>query len=109
MSAARKHVSKHAPANVSLHIERIVLDGGAYTCAQLGQLQASMERELTGLLRAGGLPAHGRTEIALRGHLPVHPLSTVPQTPSQLGRAMARSVYASLNDASLHPAGDATP
>ncbi len=96
---------RNAPANISLHIERVVLEGGSFTCAQLGQVQSSMERELTSLLRAEGLPAHSLTERATHGQLSGQLLG---QNPAQLGRAMARGVYDSLKR-DQNPAWDARP
>ncbi len=95
------HAASSVAAPISLHIERVVIEGGPYTAAQLGQLQGSLENELTSLLRTNGLPANGRTEIALQGRLPSRPASAIAQSPVELGRAMARSLYET-----LHSSGD---
>jgi hypothetical protein len=55
-----------------------------------------MERELTSLLRARGVPGGGRAEglrtARVRGLSPDRP-GGPPQTPAQVGRELARSVY----------------
>jgi hypothetical protein len=86
----------NATRPISLHIERVVIEGGSYTAAQLGQLQGGLETELVHLLRAGGLPAEHRTETALRGQMPARPARTMARSPDELGRAMAQSLYKAL-------------
>jgi hypothetical protein len=83
---------------VRLNIERVVLDGVRFNAAEAAQFQALLVRELTTLLRAGGLPA----DIA-GGAVPrVAAQSFVPPAMSQpapLARAIAASVYQSLGRA----------
>ena len=79
---------------VRLHIERLVVDGLPLTPAQAARMQAALERELARLLVHGD-PAAWRAEA-------VRPVAAAPVTwdasrPHQLGRALARTVFASLN------------
>jgi hypothetical protein len=88
-------------ANITVNIERIVLERSSFSRAQVLQLQKSVERELTRLLRTGGLPLHGRAEASLttnlRGVAPQRPSGTALSSPMELGRAIGRSIYKFLN------------
>jgi len=81
---------------VSLHIERLVLDGMPLVAGQITQLQTAMQRELTQLLQRDGVgPAlQGGAVPAVQA--PVIHMST-PFRPADLGRQIARSVHESLN------------
>lgn len=52
-AAAYSPAQSHS--GVKLHIERLVLDGLTYSVHERGQLQQALQRELTALIRHGGL------------------------------------------------------
>jgi hypothetical protein len=89
----------------SLHIERVVLEGLPLTAGQGVRLRASLERELARLIEArgdgqGGRARAGRAADAPRpGGSPDRspPVVWEPTRPRQLGRALARTVFASLD------------
>lgn len=80
---------------VTLHIERVVIDGVPLTGVQAGQLRAALQVELSKLLQqdGSGLTLHGG---ALPGLTAPAIQVSAPLRPSDLGRDIARSVYASL-------------
>jgi hypothetical protein len=80
-------------AGLQLHIERIVVDGVPLSGAQARQLRGAVEAELARLFD-GGVHAW-RSAAVQRLAAPVVPLTT-PVRPLELGRAIARSVHASL-------------
>ena len=75
-------------ANITVNIERIVLERSSFSRAQGLLLQKSVQRELTRLLRTGGLPLQGRAEASLttnlRGVAPQRPLGTAWSSPMPL-------------------------
>jgi hypothetical protein len=83
---------------ISVHIERLVLDGLPPTAAQTARMQRALERELASLIaRDGDLAAWAGAGAA---H-PTAPMAApaVPwdaTRPHQLGRALAHTVFASL-------------
>jgi hypothetical protein len=88
---------------IALHIERLVLDGLPLTAAQAARMQPALERELARLIAGGGdVRAWGAGAAQ-----PAQPAAAAAPTmhwdatrPYQLGRALAHSVFASLNDPS---------
>jgi hypothetical protein len=99
MSAPRR------PA-VSLHIERLVLHGLPLTAGQGARMQASLERELARLVAArgdggawGGGASRGAADVSPCAAPPQRSPSVVwqPTRPHQLGRALARSLFASID------------
>jgi hypothetical protein len=84
---------------IALHIERLVLDGLPLTAAQAVRMQASLERELARLIADGGdvrgWPGAGAAQPAVAA-----PVRWDATRPSQLGRAVARNVFTSLNSGS---------
>jgi len=94
---------KNGAAHINVRIEHMVLECAPLSRAQAAQLQNSVERELTSLLRTRGLPARGRAEESLaapaRGISSGRPSGEASQTPAQLGREIARSIYECLNPA----------
>lgn len=48
-NAAQRH------SGVTLHIERLVLDGLTYSVHERGQLQQALQQELTALIKSSGL------------------------------------------------------
>ena len=79
---------------VSVHIDRLVLDGFDLPPLSRGELRAALERELAHLIagddiastlaRRGALPAVGAPQISAEG------------PPTQLGTAIAAAVYGGL-------------
>jgi hypothetical protein len=89
-------------APVHLHIERLVVDGLPLTVAQAARLQRAVERELARLIVQGG-DAHGWASGAAPPSAPARPAPAVPwdaTRPHQLGRAVARDVFASISGGS---------
>jgi len=82
--------------NISLNVERLVLDGLDLDARGRGVLQTAFEAELTRLLTEGGIAQElsgGRALAALQ--LPE--LATPPgATPRQLGLALASSIYSGI-------------
>jgi hypothetical protein len=82
-------------APLTLHIDRLVLDGVALTPAQGLRMQRSMEQELARLWHAreqrDGAVAYSAAELRA-------PAISVAGTasPTQLGRDVARSVFSAL-------------
>lgn len=79
--------------NISLHIDRLILDGVSLSPAQRPILQAAMQAELGRLLTEGGLGATWQSGGVV-------PSVTAPQiqlspegTPTQWGHQIAHSVY----------------
>lgn len=79
------------PADIQLHIERLVLDGINLSWREREQLQISIETELGRLLGKGGLHAGMEQGLAVP-KLIAAPVQT-NATPDQLGRQIAASVY----------------
>jgi len=84
-----------ASTPVTLHVERLVLEGLGLTRAQAGLVQRAFERELTRLVthaerggdwRGTRVPAVTATAVHIDG----------TARPTQLGRDVARSVYSTL-------------
>ncbi|WP_297324640.1 hypothetical protein [Nitrosomonas sp.] len=78
--------------NISLHIERLVLDGVTIAPNQRHLLQASVEAELTRLLTDGGLAPSLTHGIALP-RLSASSMQLTGNNPAQLGQQIAQSVY----------------
>jgi hypothetical protein len=91
---------------IRLHIERLVVDGLPLTPAQAARLHAALERELARLLVHGGDPSAWSSAGAAQ--VAAAPAVTWDAArPHQLGRALARSVFASLNGSPRDPAAAA--
>jgi hypothetical protein len=90
---------KNSRGGVTVHIERLVIDGFPLSAVQVAQLQRSLLRELTLLLQADGLASLSG------GAMPslIAPLVQIPPSyqPADLGRQIARSVHESLTRSSL--------
>ncbi|SRR5712691_956134 len=89
-------IDNRGSTNVSLHIERLVIDGVPLGAGQAAQLQEAVQRELLRLLQrdgvspalqGGAIPALAAPNIEI----------SAPLQPAEVGRQIARSVYASLN------------
>jgi hypothetical protein len=88
---------------ITLHIERLVVDGLPLTPAQAARLQAALERELARLLVHDGDPSAWSAEAARAA---THAVTWDASRPQQLGRALARNVFASMHGSSP---GDPAP
>lgn len=79
--------------SISIHIERLILDGLSVPHRQRLQLQAALEAELARLLAAEGLSA----DLSTGGTLPVINGGVIHmqdgENPAQLGRRIAQAVY----------------
>jgi hypothetical protein len=79
--------------NISIQIERLILDGVPLAHSQRRLLQAAVEAELARLVAEGGLAptllAGGATPHVLGGALQL----TSDGDPSRLGAEIARAVY----------------
>ena len=86
---------------ISVHIERLVVDGLPLTAAQAARMQPALERELARLIadhgaRHGDVAAWaGGAQPSARAAAPA--LRWDAARPHQLGRALAHRVFASLN------------
>jgi len=81
--------------SVELHIERLIVDESLLSDGRSHKLQTAIESELTRLVRENGLA--GLTSAALYS-LPARNMSVATQAPNtQVGRQIARTVYAALN------------
>ena len=79
--------------SISIHIERLILDGLSVPHRQRLQLQAALEAELARLLAAEGLSVDfstGGTLPAINGGV-IHMQDG--ENPAQLGRRIAQAVY----------------
>jgi len=81
------------PSRISLHIDRLVVDGVALSAPEGLRLRRAIERELVRLLRASPPPAGHGTVATLPS--PAVRLQGPPR-PVELGRQVARSVHATL-------------
>jgi hypothetical protein len=81
--------------NISLHIERLILDGLPMTGHDAASVEGSIRQELTRLLTEGGIsPA-----LASGGATPSLPAEHIAQPASQagsLGRQIANATYRSV-------------
>ena len=78
--------------NITLHIERLVLDGVNIAPGQHHVLQASVETELIRLLTDGGLSPGLAQGIALP-HISADAIQLTNTNPTQIGQHIAQSVY----------------
>lgn len=82
--------------SLRLQIDSLALTGLIIPRSQRPQLQAALEAELTRLLEINGIP-----ESLLRGdNIPKLQMNTTSAQifkPTELGQAIARSIYADLN------------
>ena len=87
--------SSPAPGSVSLHIERLVIEGVPLSMGQAAQLERAVQHELTRLLQREGIgpSLHGGAVPALSA--PAIHISS-PFQPVRLGRQIAHSVHQSL-------------
>ena len=82
--------------NVSVRIDRLVLDGVPLTGAEAAQLRGALQRELGRLLARGGLGGGHPVGAAVPAVVAPPIQVPVPLRPAELGRRIARSVHESL-------------
>jgi hypothetical protein len=83
-----------ASRSVSLHIERLVLDGVSLSGTQGAQLRGALIRELTRLLEHGGIaPSPGAVATLAAPRIRI----ARDSSPATIGMEIARSVQQSLN------------
>lgn len=78
--------------NITLHIDRVVLDGLPVTRSQGALVQAAIEAELAQLLTEGGLASDLQSGVAVP-HVKADAIQPTNNNPRQLGQQIARSVY----------------
>jgi hypothetical protein len=79
-------------ANVDLHIERIVVEGWSFNRAQMRTFERGLQRELSALLGARGVPARGYAQAAVSA-----PIGAGAHDAASLAREVARGIYDCLN------------
>jgi len=82
--------------NIRLHIDRLVLDGIPIGAADRPRLQAAIERELTRLIREGGLAPELAYGVAVPSLQSAQITLAADAKPAQLGSAIAGSLYGGL-------------
>lgn len=86
-------MSSQPDQNITIYIERLILDGLPLTHSKQPLLHAAVEAELSRLLAAGGLAAH----LQVGGAFPRVPGGTIQIAgegdPARLGQQIARAVY----------------
>ena len=92
---AAARTATHENGGVSLHIERLVIEGVPFGAGQAEQLGETIQRELTRLIQRDGLGFSGQGG-ALRALAAPSIQISDPLRPADLGRRIARSVYESL-------------
>jgi hypothetical protein len=86
--------------NISVHVERLVLEGLPVSVSERPLLQVAIEAELTRLLRNGGLADELRAGAALT-QVPAGTLRVgTESSPKELGTDIARAVHPGLGHAS---------
>src|SRR5437764_15487352 len=90
-----KHRESNVSGSVSLHIERLVIEGVSLQAGQAAQLQIAVQRELTRLLQRDGIGASLQGGAVPALSAPAIQISS-PFRPAVLGRQIARSVHQSL-------------
>lgn len=87
------NTSNASSANITIHIERVILDGLPIASHQRGKLQAAFEAELARLLANGALAFDLQTG-GLRKQVPAGVLELkAGESPDTLGKKLARAVY----------------
>jgi hypothetical protein len=85
----------HPQRDVSIHIDRLAIEGLPITSAQGVQLQQALQTELTRLIQG-----EGGSLAVQSAHLPTLAIPAItvasPFSPADLGRQVARSLYTNL-------------
>ncbi len=79
--------------NISIHIDRLILDGLPVTGAQGPLVQAAVESELARLLGVDGLSPHLRSGGAIQSVTGGTVQLTRDRSPVRLGKQIARAVH----------------
>ena len=90
-------ISGNRPMNVTVNIERLVLEGILITYHQQPLLQTSIETELGRLIRDGGLSNGLNADCATYSLSAGDILLDNESNPNDLGQQIARVVYNGLN------------
>ncbi len=91
--------------NITLHIERLVLEGLPVTAREGARIQAALETELARQFKAHGLP---RMTAVTASNFSCEPIRLARESkPVQIGNQLAQAVYSGL--ASLRPASRTVP
>jgi hypothetical protein len=91
---AAEHNGGGRQPNVSLHIERLVIEGLPMSASRAAQLQMAVQHELRNIFERDGAAALTATALP-RVVAPAIQISH-PLRPAELGRQIARSVHESL-------------
>ncbi len=78
---------------ITVHIERLILDGLPVTTSQGSVVQAAVETQLANLLRAEGLNPELRADGALPSVKARNIQMASYSNPNQLGQQIAQAVY----------------
>ena len=89
-------VTNKSHGNVTLHIERLVLDGFPYSLHEGGLLQMALQQELRSLVDRGGLANLSGEGMTPALNPEAIPVSTTTR-PAQVGTMVANSVFNSLS------------
>jgi hypothetical protein len=82
--------------NITLHIERLILDGLPIGSGQGATVQAAVEAELSRLLVQGGIAPSLQSGGAVPSVRAEAIQFTAQSTPAQMGQQIAHSVYAGM-------------
>lgn len=85
--------------NINLHIERLILDGLPFESRHHALLQAEIETELARLLTQNNDVANRQSDGATPSVRADAIQMTVKNSPAQLGRQIAGSIYGSIGKA----------
>ncbi len=87
---------------ITLHIERLVLDGIPVSRTQSNKVRVAVENELTRLLASGGLVRELRSSLAVPSLRGGNMKVAKGSRPDDVGSAIARSVYAEIGTRRPH-------
>jgi hypothetical protein len=88
--------------NISVHIERLILDGIRLSPGQGARVKAAVEAELSRLLISGGLASGLQSGGALPSVRADSIQVSAEGNPSRLGKQIARSVYRGIGEMNEH-------
>lgn len=85
--------------NINLHIERLILDGVPFEARNRALLQTAVEAELMRLFTENNIASNWQTGGAMPD-MRADAIQLTPQnTPAQLGRQIAGSIYGGIDKA----------
>jgi hypothetical protein len=92
--------------NISVYIERLILDGMHLASGQGAKVKAAVEAELSRLLAEGGVESSLRSGGAFH-KMPARPIRVSEEIhPNRLGQQIARSVYGSIGQSTSQKGPD---